>query len=110
MTKWIIIQTNLAHWPRSPLFSLVEATGWDELQGELDKLERNDAQITAVPYEPFITAAKMISLGVLADDIYELADALGALDPAETTPADRCRKDFRESILDLLKEVTMFGK
>lgn len=104
IAKWIIIQTNLAHQHWDPMFSLVEVSTLPLLMEELDKADRNDMLVTAVPYRNLMTAMKELSLETLAAEIYEMADGLGALDRSETSSADRCRKDFKEGLYDLLKE------
>jgi len=48
--KWLVIHTRLCDEEAyKPLFNVVEADGLEELWDELDRLERNDMSITAVP-------------------------------------------------------------
>jgi len=61
--KWIIIQTNLAHYPEDPDIEEYEAKDLDDLLKHMDDVERNDANITAVPLTKLATA-----LGIVESD------------------------------------------
>jgi len=58
--KWVIIQTNLANWPEDPVIEEYEAKDLDDLLRHMDDVERNDANITAVPLTKLAIALDII--------------------------------------------------
>lgn len=71
--KWVVIQTNIAQHPEEPIIKEFETTDgparFDELQEILDREERNDMNITAVPLTQLL-----IALGYIESDETETVE------------------------------------